>query len=539
MTRRFAALDRNWLVVAVLSAFAWAPLLYPGFFQSQSGLAAVYRVSQPVIAGAFFPAAAGESAPLAWALAGLAHVLGLGAAESVRLVFGLALLGSGLTMYLAARRLLGPAGGLVAALVYAYLPYTLAVVYARGALPEAVAIALLPLALWAAALASRPLSAVASSPFARLAPLALLLAVTVVLALTHASLCLAALPLLLAFAAWSGGRRALGRGALCLVPGTIAALVLLWPLSASAAPVQPADLYRLFSPEWKTGPGDAPLQLGVVAVVLALLAVSERFLGSEGANEEESIGQETKGEAGAGAPLGFQPRPAGFFGTATVVLLALLLPPAAPLLWPGLHLQAVLPQPWQLLGIAAVTLSLTAGAALTGRRWGPMLAEPVMLAALVAAILLASYSYLTPQNIRAADLPDPSRAPVARLEDSIVLIDYRLEQPAGARRVRLTLCWQALAPVQGDYTVFTHLLDAQGVLQGQNDAKPLAGARPTTTWARGEVLVDVFEISLSPAAVAGEYVLQMGLYQPEKDRRVPQVAPQPGATEIRLPLTIH
>lgn len=42
MMRRPMALDRNWLVVAVLSVFAWAPLLYPGFFQSQSGLAALY-----------------------------------------------------------------------------------------------------------------------------------------------------------------------------------------------------------------------------------------------------------------------------------------------------------------------------------------------------------------------------------------------------------------------------------------------------------------------------------------------------------------
>jgi hypothetical protein len=547
MMRRTATRDRDWLVVAVLSAFAWAPLLYPGFFQSQSGLAAIYRVSQPTIAGAFFPAAAGESAPLAWALAGLAHALGLGAPDSVKLVFGLGLLASGLTMYLAARRLLGPAGGLVAALVYAYLPYTLAVVYARGALPEALAMALLPLAMWAVDLAFRPLAAVPPSPSARLTSRALVAAVAVALALAHPGLCLATLPLLLAFAAWSGGRRALGNAGLCLVPAAIAALALLWPLPASAAPVQAAYLYRLFSPTWQAGPGETPLQLGVVAVVLALLAVSEWFLGPKGADEhagngageDESLGEEAPADAAAGSPVSAQPRPTGFFAAATVVLLALMLPPLAPLLWPVLHLQAVLPQPWQTLGIAAVTLSLTAGGALTGRRWGPMLAEPAMQAALVAAILLASYPYLAPRNIRAADLPDPSRAPVARLEDSIVLVDYRLEQPASARTVRLTLYWQALAPVQGDYTVFSHLLDAQGVLRGQKDAKPLDGARPTTTWTRGELLVDVYEIPLSPQAVAGAYVLRMGLYQAEKDRRVPQVSPQLGATEIRLPLTIR
>ena len=547
MTRRTAALDRNWLVVTILPALAWAPLLYPGFFQSQSGLAAIYRVSQPATAGAFFPAAAGESAPLAWALAGLAHALGLGAAESVKLVFGLALLASGLTMYLAARRLLGRAGGLVAALVYAYLPYVLAVVYARGSLPEAVALALLPLALWAVDLTSRPVAAVPPTLMARLALPTLVGTASVLLALAHPGLCLAALPLLLAFGAYSGGRRAFGLAGLGMVPGAIAALVLLWPLPAGAAPVQAADLYRLFSPAWQAGPGETPLQLGVVAVVLALLAGSEWFFGhpetdevaARGTGEEESDQQEMLAAVGAQSPVAAQPRPAGFFAAATITLLVLMLPPAAPLLWPALHLQAVLPDPWQLLGLAAMTLSLTAGAALTGRRWGPMLIERTTLAALVVAILLASYPYLAPRNIRAADLPDPSRAPVARFEDSILLADYRIEQPAGARTVRLTLYWQALALIQGDYTVFTHLLDAQGARQGQKDAKPLAGARPTATWARGEVLVDVYEIALSPQAVAGAYVLELGLYQPEKDRRVPQMAPQAGATEIRIPVAIR
>ncbi len=127
MRLRIVTMDRNWLVVAVLSTFAWAPLLYPGFFQSQSGLAALYRVAQPATAGVFFPPAPGDAAPLAWTLAGLAHALGLDAGESVRLVYALAMLFSGLTMYLAARRLLGRSAGLVAALIYAYLPYQLAV----------------------------------------------------------------------------------------------------------------------------------------------------------------------------------------------------------------------------------------------------------------------------------------------------------------------------------------------------------------------------------------------------------------------------
>ena len=72
--RRF---DRNWLIVAALSVFAWAPLLYPGFFQSGSGFAALYRVAQPDATAAFFPGALGENAPLAYALARLLDALGM------------------------------------------------------------------------------------------------------------------------------------------------------------------------------------------------------------------------------------------------------------------------------------------------------------------------------------------------------------------------------------------------------------------------------------------------------------------------------
>ena len=201
----------------------------------------------------------------------------------MKLVFGLALLASGLTMYLAARRLLGRAGGLVAALVYAYLPYLLAVVYARGALPEAVAMALLPLALWAVDLAARPLAAAPALRGGRSGPASA--------GVRRRSPALAGPPGSLpggraAPAGLRGDRRRPPRPGprpFCLAPGAARG-----PGPALAADIaaprqwKQADLYRLFSPAWQAGPGETPLQLGVVAVVLALLAVSERFLGRDG-----------------------------------------------------------------------------------------------------------------------------------------------------------------------------------------------------------------------------------------------------------------
>jgi hypothetical protein len=55
---------------------------------------------------------------------------------------------------------------------------------------------------------------------------------------------------------------------------------------------------------------------------------------------------------------------------------------------------------------------------------------------------------------------------------------------------RLTLYWQALAPMPADYTTFVHVLDAQGNLVAQADGQPQDGAYPTSVWQVGEFVAD-------------------------------------------------
>jgi hypothetical protein len=66
--------------------------------------------------------------------------------------------------------------------------------------------------------------------------------------------------------------------------------------------------------------------------------------------------------------------------------------------------------------------------------------------------------------------------------------------------------------VETSYTSFSHLLGPDGQIWGQHDGLPLGGARPTTTWLPGEVIVDRYELPLLPAAPAGEYSLVVGFY---------------------------
>jgi hypothetical protein len=76
-----------------------------------------------------------------------------------------------------------------------------------------------------------------------------------------------------------------------------------------------------------------------------------------------------------------------------------------------------------------------------------------------------------------------------------------------------------------DYTVFLHLLDAQGTLIGQGDGPPFHGDYPTSGWSPGEELVDTHfvlpvESAPAPDVPAGAYLL-VGLYRPEDGVRLP------------------
>ncbi len=87
--------------------------------------------------------------------------------------------------------------------------------------------------------------------------------------------------------------------------------------------------------------------------------------------------------------------------------------------------------------------------------------------------------------------------------------------------MRLTLYWQALKPPSHSYTVFTHLLDATGVLRGQKDSVPRGGELPTDHWLSGEVIADRYDIAIAPDAPPGRYQFEVGMYLGETGQRLP------------------
>ena len=92
--------------------------------------------------------------------------------------------------------------------------------------------------------------------------------------------------------------------------------------------------------------------------------------------------------------------------------------------------------------------------------------------------------------------------------------------PAGAA-LSVTLIWDALAAVPADYTVFVHLLGADGQLVAQHDGTPLFGTRPTSTWQPGERLLDRHDFVLPEGVGVPAGVLRAGLYLPATLERLP------------------
>jgi 4-amino-4-deoxy-L-arabinose transferase-like glycosyltransferase len=131
-----------------------------------------------------------------------------------------------------------------------------------------------------------------------------------------------------------------------------------------------------------------------------------------------------------------------------------------------------------------------------------------------------AWIYPTPQTIPDELLP-VQHVQSAQLDDTVLFLgcDIEGEFKAG-QTVHLTLFWQALQPMQEDYTVFTHLIDGEGNIWGQKDNPPVDGFYPTSWWEEGEIVRDQYNLVTSPDAPLGEYWIEVGMYLPETGERL-------------------
>ena len=83
--------------------------------------------------------------PLPYYIGAFFNIVGLSLVVSAKLMFGIGILISGVSMYLLGKEIWGKVGGIISAVLYVYLPYHAVLIYVRGAVGEYYAYALLPL----------------------------------------------------------------------------------------------------------------------------------------------------------------------------------------------------------------------------------------------------------------------------------------------------------------------------------------------------------------------------------------------------------
>jgi 4-amino-4-deoxy-L-arabinose transferase-like glycosyltransferase len=93
--------------------------------------------------------------------------------------------------------------------------------------------------------------------------------------------------------------------------------------------------------------------------------------------------------------------------------------------------------------------------------------------------------------------------------------------PAWGRDGGVVLEWEALQPLQHDYSVFLHLYDGQGQRVAQADNLLIdQSLRPTSQWEPGVSSAVLYHIAIPPGIPPGRYELELGVYLFETGERL-------------------
>lgn len=153
----------GFITIVIMGSIPLLNLLHPGLPITHDGQDHVARIAnfyQSLSEGNIVPRWAGNLNwgfghpilmflyPLPSYSASLVHALGIPLVESVKVVFGLAFILSGITMFLFLRNLLGEKAAVVGAVLYMFAPYRFVDFYVRGAIGEHVAFLFIPLVFY-------------------------------------------------------------------------------------------------------------------------------------------------------------------------------------------------------------------------------------------------------------------------------------------------------------------------------------------------------------------------------------------------------
>ena len=118
----------------------------------------------------------------------------------------------------------------------------------------------------------------------------------------------------------------------------------------------------------------------------------------------------------------------------------------------------------------------------------------------------------------------------AVFNNTIILQSFDLERDhyMPGETMPLSLYWSSPAAIDQDYRVFVHISrNGQDIIEKDNP--PVQGARPTSGWVPNEVIRDSYAFVIPADASGGDYLLEVGLFNPQTQQRLPVT--NPGAVQ--------
>jgi hypothetical protein len=112
-------------------------------------------------------------------------------------------------------------------------------------------------------------------------------------------------------------------------------------------------------------------------------------------------------------------------------------------------------------------------------------------------------------------------------DDALRLIGYSVEKPSvrPGEWLPVTLYWQAIHPVEKNYSVFVHLLGGDSTVVGQVNTYPDHGNWPTSLLEPGKVLKDIYYVPISSQAETPVVIrLALGIFEFADPQRTAKVA---------------
>jgi hypothetical protein len=142
---------------------------------------------------------------------------------------------------------------------------------------------------------------------------------------------------------------------------------------------------------------------------------------------------------------------------------------------------------------------------------------------------------------RSFDQPQPRQPMNVTFDDpAITLIgaDVPTQTFHAGESVPLNLYWQAASTTSNLYTVFVHLQTLNGHVIGSRDDQPQGGGMPTTSWATGQVIPDLYPVTIPADTPPGAYRLVVGLYDPQDGTHLIDTRTGEGQVVLEQPIVV-